>query len=84
MDNKKNLKYLFESIPDYTKKVFLKFLIENDATLLHDFGFLKNDVNNIKREYKNTLKEHNEDYFDYKKNFDWLNGKKFLKIAWRS
>ena len=52
MDHVLYFKDLFESIPDYRKKVILMFLSEKDADLLKDCGFLKSDINRLKKEYK--------------------------------
>ena len=59
---------LFESIPDYKKIVLLMFLIQNDANLLNECGFLKGDINFLYKEYKNILLELNEEYLDHIKN----------------
>ena len=38
---------MFQSIPDYRKKVLLMFLIENDVDLINECGYLKNDFNRL-------------------------------------
>ena len=37
-------KDMFESLPDYTKKVLLMFLFKNDSDLINECGFLKNII----------------------------------------
>ena len=38
---------MFEAIPEYRKIVLLMFLIKNDADLLSECGYLKNDNNSL-------------------------------------
>ena len=52
MDHVIYFKDLFESIPDYRKIEILMFLSEKDAELLNDCGFLKNDINRLKEDFK--------------------------------
>ena len=56
---------IFESIPDYRKTVLLMFLIKNDDDLLNECGYLKNDINRLKLEFKNLLMKKNEEYLIY-------------------
>ena len=55
---------LFESIQDYTKFVFLMFLIKNDVSLLYECGFLKGDIHYLYKKTKNISLELNEEYLD--------------------
>ena len=61
-------KDIFESFPDYRKIVLLMFLIKNDNDLLTECPFLKDDIDRLNLEFKNKLKEQNEEYLDYIKN----------------
>ena len=61
-------KAVFESIPDYGKIVLIILLIQNDKDLLRECAFLKNDINRLKKEFKNILMEQNEEYLDHIKN----------------
>ena len=56
---------MLESIPEYRKIVVSRFLIEDDADLLGECGFLENDINHLGLEYKNILLEQNESNLDY-------------------
>ena len=60
-------KDLFESIPDFRKIVLLIFLIENDADLLQECGFLKSDINRLILKCKNLSIEQHGEYLDYVK-----------------
>ena len=44
------------------------FLIKNDADLLTECGYLKNDINSLNKALKNILLEQNEEDLDYIKN----------------
>ena len=68
MDNVNYFKGLFESIAEYKNIVLLIFLIKNDVNFSYECGFLKGDINFLYKEFKNTLLELNEDYFDHIKN----------------
>ena len=68
MNNSNYYTDIFESIPDYRKKVLLKFLIQNDKNLLNEIGFGKKDVNSLNLEFKRILLEEYEDNLDYIKN----------------
>ena len=68
MNYESYFKDLIESTPDYRKIVFLLFLFQNDEDLLKECGFLKNDVNSLKKEFKNILMEENEEDLDYIEN----------------
>ena len=59
---------MFESIPEYRKIVFLIFLIKNDADLISECGYLKNDNNSLNKQYKTFLMEQNEEYLGHIKN----------------
>ena len=61
-------KDLFESIPDYRKKVLLIFSIQNDEDLLRECGFLKNDIIRLNKEIKTTFMEQNEEHLDHIRN----------------
>ena len=61
MDKINCFKSLIESIPDYRRIVLIMFLIRNDFDLIKEIGFLKNDINSLKKEFKKSLTEHNED-----------------------
>ena len=65
MDRVNYFKDLLESIPDYRKIVLLLFLIINDADSLKEWGFLKNDINRLDKEFKNVLMQQNEEHFDH-------------------
>ena len=65
MDNVKYFEDLLESIPDYKKIVFLRFLIKNDNDLSTQCGFLKGDINRLYRDFKNISREQNEEYLNY-------------------
>ena len=41
------------------------FLIKNDNDLLTKCGFLKDDINHLRKEYKNILIEQNEEHLAY-------------------
>ena len=58
---------MFESIPDYRKKVLLIFLIKNDKDFLREVGFSENDINRLNLECKINLLEQHENYLDYVK-----------------
>ena len=68
MNYENYFKDMFEPIPDYTKRVLLIILIQNDKGLLKECGFLNNDIHRLSLEYKNILMEENEEYLDYIKN----------------
>ena len=68
MNNTNYFKDLFESIPDYTKIVFLLFLIKNDKDLLREVGFSERDINCLNLEFKNILIDQHEKHLDYIKN----------------
>ena len=68
MDNIKYFKNLCESIPDYRKIVLVKCLFKNDANLLNECGFSKNDINRLSLEFKIISLEQNEEYSDFIKN----------------
>ena len=55
--NDKYFRELFESKPDYRKKVLLIFLIQKDKNFLKEIGFSKNDFNLLNLEFKNILLE---------------------------
>ena len=59
---------LCESIEDYRKIVLIMFLIKNDNDLLTECGFLKDDINRLRKKFENIIKEQNEVYLDYIKN----------------
>ena len=59
---------MFGSVPDYKKIVILIFLIENDSDFLNECGFLKDDINELGKEFENILIEQNEEYLEYIKN----------------
>ena len=61
MDYESYSKDLFESFPDYRKRVLLMFLIQNDKDLLKECGFLKNDGHRLGLEFKKSLMEENEE-----------------------
>ena len=61
------IEYLFESIPDYRKMVWLIFLIEDDKSLMKEILFIKNAINQISLEFKNILFEQYENYIEYVK-----------------
>ena len=68
MDNVNYFKDLFESIAEYKNIVLLIILIKTDVNFSYECGFLKGDINFLYKEFKNTLLELNEDYFDHIKN----------------
>ena len=71
---------MFESIPDYRKKVVLIFLIQNDKNLLHEVGFSQRDINRLSLEFKNIFTEEFEDYLSYIKNEEESVLEKFLNM----
>ena len=44
-------KDLFESVPDYRKRVLIMFLIKNEVDLLTEGGFLKNGTHRLCLEF---------------------------------
>ena len=58
---------LFESILEirFRKIVLIILLAQNDADLLSDSGFLKNDVHRLSLEFKTVLMEEIEEYLDH-------------------
>ena len=62
MNYENYFKDMFESIPDYRKKVLLICLIKNDGDSINECGFLKSDINRLCLEYKNILMEQNEEF----------------------
>ena len=56
---------LFEPFEDYRKKVLLLFLVKNENDLLTECGFLKDDINHLRKELKNILVEQNGEYLTY-------------------
>ena len=58
---------IFQSIPDYRKKVLFMFLFENDKDLLLDIGFSERDINRLNLEFEKILLEQHEEYLDYVK-----------------
>ena len=64
MDNVKKFKDLFESIPNCRNVVSLMFFIKNENIFKTEYGFLRNDVNRLCKEFKNILLEQNEEYLD--------------------
>ena len=45
--------------------MLLTFLIKNDADLLNECGYFKNDINSLNKQLKNILMEQNEEYLDH-------------------
>ena len=78
MNNSNYFKDIFESIPDYRKKVLLIFLIQNDKNLLNEIGFSKNEINGLNLEFKNISLEEYQYYLDYIKNQEESILEKFL------
>ena len=68
MNHVNYFRYVFESIDDCRKIVFLMFLFKNDIDLLTECGFLKVDNNHLCTNFKNILQEQNEEYLAYMKN----------------
>ena len=68
MNYENYFKDLFEFIRDYRKIVLTLFLIQNDADVIKECGFLKSEINRLNQEYKIFLLEQNEEYLDYIKN----------------
>ena len=64
----KFFKNLLESLPNYRKIVFSRFLIQNDKKLLREIGFSKNDINRLNLEFKKILLQEHENYLDFSKN----------------
>ena len=64
MNSENYFKDLLESIFDFRKIVFYIFSIQNDNHFLTDCGFLENDKNHLREEFKNILLEQNEEYLD--------------------
>ena len=61
-------KDMFESIPDYRKRVLSLILIQNDKDLLIENGFSEREISRLNLEFKNILLEQHEDYLNYVKN----------------
>ena len=59
---------MFESLPDYRKRVFIVFLNQNDDDLLKECGFLKSDTTRLNKDFKTILMEQNEEHLDHIKN----------------
>ena len=59
---------MFQSIPDYSKIVLLKHLIQNVDDFLRECGFLKSDIFHLNKEFKTILIERNEENLDHIKN----------------
>ena len=55
------------------------FLIKNVNDLLTECRFLKDDIDRLNKEFKNTLSEKNEEYLEYMKNEEESIIEKFLK-----
>ena len=72
-------KDMFESIPDYRKIVMILFSFQNDDDLLKDCGFLKNDINKLRNEFKKTLVEQNEEYLAFIKDQEESNIEIFFR-----
>ena len=79
MNYENYFKDLFQSIPDYGKRVLLMILIKNDENLLKEFGYLKSDINRLNSELKNVLLEQKENYLDFIKNEEESVIEKILK-----
>ena len=71
-------KEILESFPDNRKTVLLTILIKIDNHLFTECGFLKDDINNLRKEYKNILMEQNEENLAYKKDQEKSITGKFL------
>ena len=56
---------MFESIPDYRKRVLIIILIQNDKDPLTESGFLKDNNNQLRKDFKNLSIEKIEDYLAY-------------------
>ena len=69
MNHVNYFKELLESIQEYKKIILLLFLIQNDINLLTECGFVRNDLNRLSIEFLKKLKEQNEGYLDYIKNY---------------
>ena len=52
MHHVKYFEDLFDTIPDFRKTVLLMFLNKNDIDMLKGCGFLKNDINRLKKSVK--------------------------------
>ena len=79
MDNVSYFTDLFESIPDYNKKVvLLMFLIKNDVNFLYQCGFPKDNIKFLYKEFEAILLELNEEYLDHIKNQEKSIIEKFL------
>ena len=70
MNYENYFKNMFESLPDFRKIVLLMFVSKDDNDLLTECGFLKDDINNLRKEFKNKLIEQNEEYLAYIKDQD--------------
>ena len=70
MNYENYFKNMFESFPDYRKIVLLMFVSKDDNDLLTECGFLKDDINYLRKEFKNILIEQNEEYLAYIKDQD--------------
>ena len=68
MNHLNYFKDMFESQPEYRKRVLLIFLIKNDNDLLHEIGFSERDINRLYLESKSFLREQHEERLDYVKN----------------
>ena len=59
---------LFESMPDYIKIVLLKYIFQNDRTLLCEIGFSERNINRLNLERKKLIIEKHEEYLSYVRN----------------
>ena len=68
MNYENYFRVIFESIPDYRKRVLLLFLIKKEKDILLEIGFSERDINRSNLESKTFLMEQNEENLGYFKN----------------
>ena len=73
-----------ESFEDYRKIVLLKFLVKNDKDSITECGFLKDDNNRLRNEFKAILIEENDEYLAYIKYQEEFFIEIFLKSKWNN
>ena len=55
MEYENYFKDMFESLPDFGKKVLKKFSFQNSRNLLLEVGFSEHDINRLDLEFKTFL-----------------------------
>ena len=68
MDDINCFEDLFESTPGYKKLVLIMFSIKKDVDISQEDGYLKNDNDCLRLEFRSVVMQQNEDYLDFIKN----------------